>query len=213
MDGQQPKGTTGRELQGKSQTKRYWSTVLGKDGPRSSSSLPESSMHDQGHSTQRTRAPASLSVSGTPQGARHSQSQSRMRPGQGSVTAIIADVDQIRRPQSASTSTAQVTVCKECDTTFKRRYDYVQHVSAVHQKNRPFPCSLCGQKFAHKGTCSKHMRTVHLGERPFICEHCGQNFSERGNVNKHKQRSQACREAEIATKRKLWRICLLVSVC
>lgn len=87
--------------------------------------------------------------------------------------------------------------CPHCPAYFKRKYDLLQHISAVHEKNRPFRCDSCDTSFAHKGTLSKHIRTVHRRERPYACEHCGQRFSERGNVNKHKQRSNKCRIAEL----------------
>lgn len=89
--------------------------------------------------------------------------------------------------------------CPHCRAYFKRKYDLLQHISAVHEKNRPFRCDICDTSFAHKGTLSKHIRTVHRRERPYACEHCGQRFSERGNVNKHKQRSNKCRMADLAS--------------
>lgn len=88
------------------------------------------------------------------------------------------------------------TACYICCALFKRKYDLLQHISAVHDKKRPYKCDTCDSSFAHKGTLSKHVRTVHRRERPYSCEHCGLRFSERGNVNKHKQRAESCRAKE-----------------
>lgn len=105
--------------------------------------------------------------------------------------------EQARRPVDALLPNRKDAPCPHCQAHFKRKYDLLQHISAVHEKNRPFRCDVCDAAFAHKGTLSKHIRTVHRRERPYSCEHCGQRFSERGNVNKHKQRSNACRYAEV----------------
>lgn len=99
--------------------------------------------------------------------------------------------------QQISVASRKDAPCPHCSAHFKRKYDLLQHISAVHEKNRPFRCDACDTSFAHKGTLSKHVRTVHRRERPYACEHCGQKFSERGNVNKHKQRSNKCRIAEL----------------
>lgn len=87
-------------------------------------------------------------------------------------------------------------VCSRCRKVFKRNYDLNQHISAVHEKNRPFRCPHCTQAFAHMGTLSKHVRTVHLGEKPFVCKGCNLKFSERGNLNKHLSRNSICRDIE-----------------
>lgn len=114
------------------------------------------------------------------------------RTDQGNVRrAVVRRDGQIQRRSGGERFT-----CSTCSTNFKRKYDLVQHINAVHEKLKPHLCTVCNQAFAHKGTLSKHIRTVHMREKPFICEHCDQRFSERGNLNKHQQRAPHCRAKE-----------------
>ena len=54
--------------------------------------------------------------------------------------------------------------CELCLTEFKRKYDLVQHIAAVHEKRRPFRCTTCDSSFAHKGTLTKHVRPYFLNQ-------------------------------------------------
>lgn len=111
----------------------------------------------------------------------------------------VSGSDTVRTDTDADFQVDRVrkeTVCHICRSSFKRKYDLLQHISAVHDKKRPYKCNNCDSSFAHKGTLSKHVRTVHRRERPYMCEYCGLRFSEKGNVNKHKQRAESCRLRE-----------------
>lgn len=113
----------------------------------------------------------------------------------------ILDCNQLGKKSQSSLETSMISEdpitplsnerpfrCELCLTEFKRKYDLVQHIAAVHEKRRPFRCTTCNSSFAHKGTLTKHVRTVHLGIKPFRCKLCSTRFSERGNLNKHLQR-------------------------
>ena len=72
----------------------------------------------------------------------------------------LDDIAKLKRKGSNDTSPSSLErpfICKKCMTTFKRKYDLVQHTSAVHDKKRPYTCSKCASRFAHKGTLTKHV--------------------------------------------------------
>lgn len=166
----------------------YWNTVLNESDAESSRTGRQPLSHPL-HLQPRSLHSSILRVTSrlrrtTPELARlasttRNHSQSRQNP-----------LHRLERRERSQLS------CSKCDKVFKRNYDLNQHISAVHEKNRPFACPLCGQAFAHMGTLSKHHRTVHLGERPFTCKGCHLKFSERGNLNKHISRSATCQAVE-----------------
>lgn len=169
---------------------------------------PTEARNSHGHLHYQSSRRQSLSTSGN-----HSSTHLQIPPSSASSSSLQLSnknfkLNNLASPASDVNHTPLTTqikdsTCPVCASHFKRRYDLVQHISAVHEKRRPFPCTACDQAFAHKGTLSKHFRTVHKRERPYVCEHCGQRFSERGNVNKHKQRSARCRDAEAKAQNNL----------
>lgn len=191
--------STSSSFKSKDQRERYWNTVLCKDG---STTTPSISGEDLS---------ANVSLPAQSDKSRHTLSQQTpvqadtARRGTTASNSLgphrIEDVYAQRVDPSHVVSASRPAICDKCGASFKRRYDFSQHMLAVHEKARPFPCALCGQTFSHKGTVSKHVRTVHLRKRPFTCDHCQQGFSDRGNFNKHRQRSLICRLAGSAVNK------------
>lgn len=186
----------------------YWKTVLSKD-PTDGRSSHSHLLQPNGYQSSRRQ---SLSTNGNHHHHGHTNSHSihlhQLPSSSASSSSLHLPNKSAFKTNASNTSdlnhhtplTANhfidSSTCPFCESHFKRRYDLVQHISAVHEKRRPYACDSCDQAFAHKGTLSKHVRTVHRKEKPYACEHCGQRFSERGNVNKHKQRTARCRDAE-----------------
>ena len=48
----------------------------------------------------------------------------------------------------------------------------------VHEKLKPFLCSLCTTSFSKKSTLKMHIRSVHDKLRPFACDQCDAKFSQ-----------------------------------
>ena len=52
----------------------------------------------------------------------------------------------------------KVHFCELCGKTFKYRKDYKEHVSAVHEKKKPYKCRDCGVAYGHRKTLVIHRR-------------------------------------------------------
>ena len=51
-------------------------------------------------------------------------------------------------------------------------------LQGVHEKLKPFVCSLCSTSFSKKSTLKMHVRSVHDKLRPFTCDQCDAKFSQ-----------------------------------
>ena len=52
----------------------------------------------------------------------------------------------------------KVHFCDLCGKTFKYSKDYKEHVSAVHEKKKPYKCRDCGVAYGHRKTLVIHRR-------------------------------------------------------
>jgi uncharacterized Zn-finger protein len=55
----------------------------------------------------------------------------------------------------------------------------------VHEKLRPFECSICPAKFGKKFHLKTHVKGVHEKLRPFECSICKAKFGTNSNLNSH----------------------------
>ena len=60
-------------------------------------------------------------------------------------------------------------------------------MESVHEKKKPYICSICEKKFAQKGGLEKHIERIHETVQPskFKCSICNNNFSFKGDLKKH----------------------------
>ena len=78
--------------------------------------------------------------------------------------------------------------CKICDTVFKERKDYNEHILSVHDGKKPFPCTKCTSSFLEKGQLKIHILTVHEGIKPHKCNVCNERFGTSVQLNNHFKR-------------------------
>lgn len=116
----------------------FWNVVVDRPDPKSQQNLTPPSSDSESVGFPSSVEPAS-SYQSTRSGSRRSSRESDSSRESGEQYS--------KRPYG----------CHVCSTTFKRKYDLVQHVSAVHDKKRPYGCSKCQSRFAHKGTLTKHV--------------------------------------------------------
>jgi len=121
------------------------------------------------------------------------------------------EVGQNSSPEDSSTGKSEV--CQFCAKVLSNGC-LASHMKRVHNKFRPFNCTVCPKKFASNDdlaahtkrrhtdtpfqceTCSKtfkikfnlirHIRT-HTGERPYKCDLCGKSFSQSDTLAAHKR--------------------------
>ena len=59
----------------------------------------------------------------------------------------------------------------------EQKSDLKQHVNSVHDKLKPFNCSICSQQFSQKGHLNVHVKKVHEKLKQG-CPHCDKSFHQ-----------------------------------
>ena len=61
-----------------------------------------------------------------------------------------------------------------------------EHVEAVHEGKKPFPCPHCDSRFGYKPQLKKHIESVHEKIKPFECDVCKARFTLKRSMKMHK---------------------------
>ncbi|XP_031634482.1 zinc finger protein 91 isoform X3 [Contarinia nasturtii] len=77
--------------------------------------------------------------------------------------------------------------CDICSNVFATSKTLSKHIKAVHNRIKPFICSVCGYKSARKSTWEIHMRQ-HTGEKPMSCKVCSFCTADPSVLRKHEMR-------------------------
>ena len=54
----------------------------------------------------------------------------------------------------------------------------------MHDKEKPFSCSICGWKFKQHQNLKRHMHT-HTGIRPYSCDFCVKGYTDAYSLKVH----------------------------
>lgn len=75
-----------------------------------------------------------------------------------------------------------------CESAFKNRSGLKQHARTVHEKARPFKCTLCNSAFGQRNHLTQHVLVVHDKVKMYKCDLCSMTFSNVGNRTQHMKR-------------------------
>ncbi len=75
----------------------------------------------------------------------------------------------------------------KCETRFSAKCNLSKHFKSVHQKIRPYNCTMCTSTFSERNKLVKHRETVHRGSRPFVCQvpDCRKTFGQKSDCTRH----------------------------
>ncbi|CAH0546038.1 unnamed protein product [Brassicogethes aeneus] len=77
--------------------------------------------------------------------------------------------------------------CEICDRVFVNNKSYTKHVKFVHEKIKPYICSICGHKTSTKAMLELHHRQ-HTGAKPYECKMCSYKTGDHNSLRRHKMR-------------------------
>ena len=75
-------------------------------------------------------------------------------------------------------------LCHYCDYKSVDSSSLSQHIKMVHDKERPFVCSICGTSFGTKQKLTIHMNR-HTGTKTHLCKYCDFKSVESSGLNRH----------------------------
>ena len=76
-------------------------------------------------------------------------------------------------------------VCSMCPSKFATKGILKKHIAAMHENKKTFVCSLCWYKSTQKCHVTKHIAAVHEKKKPIVCSMCPSVFAEKGHLTKH----------------------------
>ncbi|KAK9880741.1 hypothetical protein WA026_013064 [Henosepilachna vigintioctopunctata] len=74
--------------------------------------------------------------------------------------------------------------CTICERYFANRKSLKKHIECVHEKSRPFVCTICGHKTSRKAMLELHLRQ-HTGDKPYHCSHCNYKTGDHNCLRRH----------------------------
>ncbi|XP_063540926.1 RE1-silencing transcription factor-like [Cydia strobilella] len=76
--------------------------------------------------------------------------------------------------------------CSICPQRFLTKRRLKLHVSAVHEKLRPFKCCHCDYTASRKDEMKVHLRS-HTGDKPYSCDQCSYRAADHNAMRRHKK--------------------------
>lgn len=80
-------------------------------------------------------------------------------------------------------------VCRICSKRFNKPIDLRRHSDAVHEKKRPFICSIadCDKSFSLKCTLQRHLETHKVDRKVVTCKVCEKTLSSASSLKFHER--------------------------
>ncbi|CRL02870.1 CLUMA_CG016130, isoform A [Clunio marinus] len=101
------------------------------------------------------------------------------------VREVIVDIDM---STNIPLKIMKKFFCEICGKSFTKPVDYRRHSDAVHNKKRPFSCSInnCNKSFSLKCTLQRHMKTHEFSRKLLICDICKKPLRAKCSLKLHK---------------------------
>ena len=80
--------------------------------------------------------------------------------------------------------------CNLCNHFFVYRQGLIRHLSAVHERIKPFKCELCKYACATKQMLDRHANSMHMKE-VFSCFKCKRDFFRKDKMYQHEKKCNA----------------------
>ena len=78
---------------------------------------------------------------------------------------------------------------EECFKVCSSRSKLVEHMRKIHMQIRNHECDKCEKRFFDLEALTRHVTAVHDKLKPFLCEHCPFQCARTSNLNLHRRKS------------------------
>ncbi|XP_066947897.1 zinc finger protein 585A-like [Macrobrachium rosenbergii] len=75
--------------------------------------------------------------------------------------------------------------CKDCGKTFKKRWNYQQHIATHDASLRRYKCDTCDMTFAYRSTYTTHVKRHSGGQQVHVCPYCQKTYRCKMSLKKH----------------------------
>ena len=94
----------------------------------------------------------------------------------------------LQKQNSDSSKNKSKYACNLCNHFFVYRQGLIRHLSAVHEKIKPFKYEICNVSFPTKGYLDVHKLTVHENIKTFKCKSFDETFKSSSSVTSHRRK-------------------------
>lgn len=90
-------------------------------------------------------------------------------------------------PSNLDTKEERCYSCAYCGKDFTRKVHLEAHMTAIHEKRKPFDCEHCSSSFVTRSNLARHIRAVHEKLKNFSCEVCNFSCNRRCDLTRHRR--------------------------
>ena len=92
--------------------------------------------------------------------------------------------EKLNAEKGAKTMNKLKRQCQICQKMITSSF-LKKHISAVHEKLKPYQCQICHQFYRYKSTLKTHTHVVHEKLKPHKCVKCQESFGYRNGLIDH----------------------------
>ena len=105
----------------------------------------------------------------------------------GSLTCDNTECKRVFKTENGLVNHTCEYACMFCESRFKRKQQWINHVSSVHERKKPFNCKKCDFETALKANLNRHMESIHNKSmnKIFECKNCDKKFTSKRGLTGH----------------------------